>query len=70
VSHYWNNNPELWDEIIVKEMRARGLATEDEEIEVIIERWGNADYMVEVASAAEADHFGSIADAVNARMRV
>lgn len=70
MSHFWNNHPELWEDIIVKEMLARGLAKEGEEVDVVIERWSNADYMVEVASAAEADYFGSVADAVNARMSV
>lgn len=59
MSRFWNNHPELYEEIIVEEMIRRGLATKDEEPEVIMTRWEVRDDMHIIAQEAEVDYWAN-----------
>lgn len=56
MSRFWNNHPELYEEIIIKEMIRRGLATVDEEPDAVLKRWEERDDDYIIAQAAEADY--------------
>ena len=68
---YWSHNPELYDEIIITEARARGIIKEDddrEDYEIIKELFKRSDFS-QIASVAEGDYWGSKIDEAMMRLK-
>lgn len=59
---YWSHHPEKYEEIIVREMIRRGLATEDEEPEVVMKRFEESPNMLDIDYNATADYWGDKID--------
>lgn len=62
MSSFWSDNPELYDDLIIKEMIRRNLATEDEEPEVVLKRWNEREDSYTIAEEAEV---GYMADRID-----
>jgi hypothetical protein len=61
---YWAHNPELYDEIIVKEAKARGIVEEDDDRfdgDIVAELM-KTDHYIPLAQSAEAEYWGSKID--------
>lgn len=56
MSRFWNNHPELYEEIIIEEMIRRGLATKDEEPDAVLKRWEEREDKYEIANEAETNY--------------
>jgi hypothetical protein len=82
---YWSHNPELYDEIIMRELRWRAdnapgecvicfdwLIAEETSLEVNadwIEKKFGVDFFMSLTGPAEADHWGGLADDAMMRMK-
>lgn len=66
---YWSHNPELYTEIIFKEMIAKGLATEDdyENIDEVVNNFLEKPDSWKLASEAERDYWADRLDEAVAR---
>ena len=69
---YWNNHPELYDEIIVKELVRRGIVTteaaeETEAWELVNQHKDRKDFHI-ITTDAEADYWSGLADNIKDRM--
>ncbi len=66
---YWSHNPELYDEIIVKEAKARGIIDEDDEQfnYDIVKKLEQRDDFSKICLSAERDYWGGKIDEVMMR---
>jgi len=59
---YWSYNPELYDEIIFKEMVARGLCNEEDDIQEVIDNFKDDPRFTEIAIQAERNYWADKMD--------
>lgn len=62
MSHYWNCNPELYTEIIFKEMVRRELCNEEDDLNETVKNFINDPRFCEVAIEAERDYWADRVD--------
>ena len=65
---YWNQNPELYTEIIFKQMVHEGLAKEEEDVEKVVGGFLKQPDSWELAIRAEQEYWGSMVDKAMMRM--
>ena len=59
---YWSNNPELYDEIVFRQMVAESLANEDDDPGDTVSKFVKDPRFSAVAQRAEQDYWGSRID--------
>ncbi len=64
---YWSNNVELYDQLIIEEMIKKGLATEDEDDHVILDRWDKHPDSAQISGDAESTYWSGLADIAKLR---
>jgi hypothetical protein len=64
MSHYWNCHPELYTEIIFKEMIRRGLCNDFDDIEETVENFKDNPEFSKVATMAEGNYWADKIDEV------
>lgn len=64
---YWSDNPELYDEIIFREMVAKGLAQEDDDPAEAVNEFMKKPDSWKLASDAEQEYWADRADAAEHR---
>ena len=66
---FWSNNPELYDEIIFRQMVAEGLADEEDDPFETVHQFTKSPQFSAVAQRAEQEYWGSRIDEAMVRRK-